>query len=313
MIATPYGTLPVFDAHTHFFSKSFYAGLAKQAGLGDDPAAIADVTKRLGWDAAPDDPAEVGRRWAAEFERHGVDGAVSIHTLPGSLEDAAKGVLAATGRLSGYVMVNPLVNTAATIVTRAATEFGFRGVALFPAMFGFPVTGEAAYAVFEVANKLRLNVFVHCGVLKVGFRAKLGMPSPFDGSVSDPLALRRPCAEFPHANFVIPHLGSGMFRELLMLADMAPNVYADTSSVAGWAKYLEGAPAPARVLRQAVDVMGARRLLFATDSTFFPRGWRRDVLDEHLRLFAEANLTDEQAAQILGGNLPQLLANRGDG
>ena len=44
------------------------------------------------------------------------------------------------------------------------------------------------------------------------------------------------------------------------------------------------------MLRQAVDVMGPDRLLFGTDSTCFPRGWRRDVFDAHLTVFEEAKL-----------------------
>jgi hypothetical protein len=33
-----------------------------------------------------------------------------------------------------------------------------------------------------------------------------------------------------------------------------------------------------------VEVIGAERLLLGTDSTFFPRGWRRDVFDAHLKV-----------------------------
>jgi len=156
-------------------------------------------------------------------------------------------------------------------------------------------------------------VFVHCGVLKVGFRTALGLPCPFDPQRANPLDLQRPAAEFKRINFIIPHLGSGYFRELLMLADAAPNVYADTSGVAGWARYLDGAPRPAQVLRQAVDVLGAGRLLFGTDSTFFPRGWRRDVFDQQLQIFREARLTDEQVAQVLGENLARLAGRAGHG
>jgi predicted TIM-barrel fold metal-dependent hydrolase len=61
------------------------------------------------------------------------------------------------------------------------------------------------------------------------------------------------------------------------------------------------------VLRQAVEVMGAGRLLFGTDSTFFPRGWRRDVFDQQMALFVEAGLSDEQVTRILGVNLAAMV------
>jgi predicted TIM-barrel fold metal-dependent hydrolase len=141
----------------------------------------------------------------------------------------------------------------------------------------------------------------------VGFRTKLGLPSAFDGMMANPLALQRPAAQYPRAKFVVPHLGSGMLRELLMLADQSPNVYADTSGFGGWAKYLDGAPGKAQMVRQAVEVMGAGRLLFGTDSTFFPRGWRKDVFDEQLKVFQEAGLSAEQVKQILSGNMERLL------
>jgi predicted TIM-barrel fold metal-dependent hydrolase len=307
MIPTPFGMLPVFDAHTHFFGRSFLAGLGKQLVLGADSSA--EVAKRLAWELPSDDPADVGRRWVAEMDRHGVDRMVSIHTLPGDLDSAGKGATASEGRLVGYVMINPLEPTAAQTVERAVTQFGFRGVALFPAMFGFSMNTDAVAPVLDVANRWRLNVFVHCGVLKVGFRAKLGLPCAFDGLVSNPLALQKPAAQFPDARFIIPHLGSGFFRELLMLADMAPNVYADTSGVGGWAKYLDGSPTPVQVLRQAITVMGAGRLLFGSDSTFFPRGWRRDMFDQQLRIFEEAKLSNDDVAKILGGNLSALLSD----
>ncbi|MEA2736670.1 MAG: uncharacterized protein QOE14_3121 [Humisphaera sp.] len=306
MIDTPSGPRFVFDAHTHFFDTTFLRGLGKPLGL-DGASAPAEVAGRLGWEPPADDPAETARRWVAEMDRHGVDRMVAIHTLPGDFDAAARGIAATSGRLAGYLMINPLAPGAAEQVKRAVTSLGFRGVALFPAMFRFSLLADAVYEIFQVANEHELNVFVHCGVLKVGFRTKLGLPSAFDATFANPLALQRPAAEFLRIKFIIPHLGSGLLRELLMLADQSPNVYSDTSGVAGWAKYLDGAPSPAVALRQAVDVMGAGRLLFGSDSTFFPRGWRRDVFDRQMELFAEARLSDEQVTQILGGNLAAML------
>lgn len=306
MISTPFGPAKIFDFHTHFFSRGFLAGLGKQLGLAADGAA-AEVAGRLGWDLPAEDPADAGRHWVSEMDRHGVDRMVSIHTLPGDLDGAGKGVAAAGGRLVGMVMVNPTAEGAVAAVERAADVYGFRGVALFPAMFGFAIRSDPVYAVLQAADKRGMFVFVHCGALKVGFRTKLGLASAFDGTLGNPPALQRPAAEFPNLNFILPHLGSGLFRELLMLADQAPNVYTDTSGIGGWAKYLDGNPTRAEVLRQAVDVMGARRLLFGSDSTFFPRGWRRDVFEQQLAAFAEAKLSNEDVALILGGNLERLL------
>ena len=304
MMQTPFGELMVFDAHTHFFSKSFYAKLGSVAGIREDSAA--EVARRLGWDSAPDDPTEITEKWIREMDQYGVDRIVAIHALPGDLDAAGQAVLASSERLAGYAMVNPKLPSAATSLEKAVKTYGFCGLALFPAMFHFDVRSDRVSQLLEIAHRYSLNVFVHCGVLKVGFGAELGVPANFDCTFANPLALQVPCATFPKAKFIVPHLGAGYLRELLMLADLAPNVYTDTSGFSGWARYLEGAPERHTVLRQAIDVMGADRVLFGTDSSFFPRGWRNDIFEQQMQVFQQAGVTAEEAGKILGQNLERL-------
>ena len=71
----------------------------------------------------------------------------------------------------------------------------------------------------------------------------------------------------------MPHFGAGYFREALMLADLCSNVYLDTSSTNSWMRYQAAHLTLRTVFRHALDVAGPERLLFGTDSSFFPRGW----------------------------------------
>src|SRR5688572_17461269 len=124
--AAPAPPHPILDAHTHFFGPAFHVALARQAGITGSPAEMAaGVARRLGWDPPPADDADTARRWVAEMDRHGVRRMVSMHTLPGDLESAARGIAAANGRLVGYAMVNPLADPAgaADAVARAVREF----------------------------------------------------------------------------------------------------------------------------------------------------------------------------------------------
>ena len=257
MVETPFGPRVLFDAHTHFFDATFLAGVGKQLGLGGDDAA-AEVAHGWAGRRRPD-PVDTAQRWIAEMDRQGVDRMVSIHTLPGDLgKSAARGIASAAGRLMGYVMVNPLAAGAVGAgQARRHVARVPRRRALSRRCFASRCWPTRSTRSFRSPTSTRLNVFVHCGVLKVGFRTKLGLP---DAHSMRPSRTRwrcnGPAAEFPRAKFIIPHLGSGLLRELLMLADQSPNVYSDTSGVGGWAKYLDGAPPPARVLRQAVEVMG---------------------------------------------------------
>jgi hypothetical protein len=150
-------------------------------------------------------------------------------------------------------------------------------------------------------------VYVHCGMLSVGFRKKLGLHSPFDMRYSNPVDLHSVALALPDLPFVIPHFGAGYLREALMLADLCPNIYFDTSSSNRWMRCEPSAIDLAGVFRRALDVVGPRRLLFGTDSSWFPRGWIRNVFDTQVQALVAAGVDADGARGILGGNLRALL------
>ena len=56
-----------------------------------------------------------------------------------------------------------------------------------------------------------------------------------------------------------------------------PNLHVDTSRSNAWTKYTPGLRL-VNVFRQALAVLGPERMLFGSDSSFFPRGWQHAVL-----------------------------------
>jgi uncharacterized protein len=152
-------------------------------------------------------------------------------------------------------------------------------------------------------------VFVHCGALSVGVRAKLGLPSQFDVRYGNPLDVHALAAEYPRVPFIIPHFGAGLLREALMLADLCPNVYLDTSSTNRWMAYHPGLTLTS-VFRQALDVVGADRLLFGTDSSFFPRGWNRQVHDVQVSAFDGLGVDESLRQRVFAGNFDRLFPQK---
>ena len=57
----------------------------------------------------------------------------------------------------------------------------------------------------------------------------------------------------------------------------------------------------------AMEYRVVDRLLFGSDSSFFPRGWNREVFDAQVATLEEIGVTSEDAARIFGGNLERLL------
>jgi predicted TIM-barrel fold metal-dependent hydrolase len=207
-------------------------------------------------------------------------------------------------RFYGYFMVDPQQPDLVTRIDAAARNRHLHAICLFPAMHRVPITDARLIPVLELATQHHLSVFVHCGALSVGIRHRLGLPSPFDMRLSNPLDLHPVANRFPQVRFVIPHFGAGMLRETLMLADLCSNIWLDTSSTNKWMAY-EGLDLRA-VYRRAIEVVGAGRLLFGTDSSFFPRGWHAVVFEAQVKALYELGIEAPAAIQIFGGNLQRL-------
>lgn len=291
----------ICDGHLHFLSPGFFAG------LGADKKAIA----ALGWEH-PESVEALAMRWVRELDSHRVDKAALIASLPGDADSVAKAVALNDARFVGFFMLDPTREDAIAYAQRALDE-GLRTICLFPAMHRYPLYDDRVARVFELAAGRRggtvepIAVFVHCGVLSVGIRKKLNLPSPFDMRFGNPLDLHTLALKYPAVSIVIPHFGAGMLREALMLADCCPNVYLDTSSSNSWIKYTPGLTLE-QVFRSALDVVGPGRLIFGTDSSFFPRGWHKIIYDQQRTVLNAIGIGEAVQKKIFGENFARLFA-----
>ncbi len=295
---------PLNDAHSHFFSPRFFATLAAQKGLvAEDPADA--VTRLLEWES-PQSVSALADRWRTELDRHRVARTALMASVPGDEASVAEAVARHPTRFVGYFMVDPTASDAEARVRETLTHPGMRVVCLFPAMQRYALDHpRVVRAVAATAAIPGTAVFVHCGVLSVGIRKKLGLPSRFEILHGNPLAVQRLAADFPTLPIIIPHFGAGYFREALMLVDTCANVYLDTSSSNAWMRYHPGLTL-ADVLRQALAVAGPDRLIFGTDSSFFPRGWQRPIYDQQRAALEGLGVDASVTNRIFGLNFDRL-------
>ena len=291
------------DVHCHFFSPQFFAALGREKGV-DSP--VRRVPELLGWEA-PGSVEARADRWVAELDRHGVGRAALIASVPGDEASVAAAVARHPSRFVGFAMVNPAAPDGLDRARRALAELGIRALCLFPAMHHYRLDDERVTRVFETAEQHRGVVFVHCGLLSVGARRRLGLPSRFDIRLGDPLAVAALAVRFPGVPVIVPHFGAGFFREALMAVDLAANVHLDTSSSNAWIRYHPGLTLE-QVFRAALDVAGPDRLLFGTDSSFFPRGWQRAVYDTERAALERLGCAPADLERIFGGNFERLFA-----
>jgi predicted TIM-barrel fold metal-dependent hydrolase len=291
------------DVHCHFLSTGFLEAIARQRGLNDTPA---ELCAELQWED-PGTAWSLADRWVQEMDANGVLRAALIASVPGDETSVAAAVARHPQRFVGFFMLNPAPDDALERTRRALGELKLRGVCLFPAMHLVPLTDDRVLRIVEVAaDHPGTAVFVHCGALSIGFRKKLGLPNRFDMRLGDPLGVAYLAATFPTVPFIIPHFGSGLLREALIAADTCRNIYLDTSSSNGWTRYIPGMTLQA-AYSQALHVAGPSRLLFGTDSSFFPRGWQSGVYESQRQLLDSLRVTPEDQELIFSGNFERLL------
>lgn len=255
---------------------------------------------------SPGSPEDLADRWISELDRHDIARCALIASVPGDEESVGRAVSRHPTRMVGFFMLDPTAPDAPSRAERALGELGLRAMCLFPAMQRYSLHDPRVRAVVDVAGRHPGTVvFVHCGALSVGIRKKLGLPSRFDLRCGDPLAVHALACDYPNQTFIIPHFGAGLFREALMAADLCPNLCFDTSSSNRWIAY-QPSLTLADVFGQTLKVAGPERLLFGTDSSFFPRGWNRAIYDDQVSALDSLGVDETDRGRIFSGNFDRL-------
>lgn len=292
----------VNDGHCHFFSRRFFDLLARQKGPGNDLKSVLDF---LEWED-PGPPTSLADRWIQELDHHQVGRVAIMASVPGDEDSVSQAVQRYPGRLVGFFMVDPHEVHPALRVEKMVDEKGLSCPCLFPAMHRFEICSRPVLEIFDaLSRREKTAVFVHCGVLSIGARSKLGLPSAFEMRYGNPTHLHHLALSFPNLPVIVPHFGAGFFREALMVADLCPNLLLDTSSSNQWIKYYSGLSLR-DVFRQALSVLGPERLLFGSDSSFFPRGWQRRIWETQASILDALGVSQQDQEQIFVKNFERL-------
>ncbi|MFX1415754.1 MAG: amidohydrolase family protein, partial [Promethearchaeota archaeon] len=261
--------IDVIDAHAHFITYS----VIKE--WFSDPEQLKQAQQRVAYRTdmtelkIPDEPWDTGELWIQELDRYGIS-AIGMMIGPESWDEFVEARRRHPNRFMGYANVNPANDDAAEVVKRAGRE-KFQGIKLYPSSWDFPVYDERVYPIYEEALKQKLLVILHFGIT-IGNQANLRFGNPLD--------IQKPAQDFPELNFMIAHFGAGFFREILMLFYQTNNVVVDSSGSNSWMQYLPYDLTVTKVFEKALKAGGACRIVFGTDSSFFPRGFRYNILEE---------------------------------
>lgn len=246
-----------------------------------------------------DDEMEAAERWYAECVRTGL-GRVVFATGGGN-ERLARVVAAHPDRFSGFAHHYIGEKDAAATLETAVREMGLSGYKILAPVVEKPLADKSYEQVFEVCHEYRLPVLVHFGILGGGGCGVVSGPN------LSPLALAETAQRFPHANFIVPHFGCGFTNELLQLCWASPNVYVDTAGNNLWTKWTMEQYTLEQLFGRFYATVGPGRILFGSDSEWFPRGFAGRYLMDQLRAVRGLNFPAADIRRIFRENALELL------
>ncbi len=235
-----------------------------------------DEAPAFGWFDPPEklipllDEAKVERAVVMSYRDASADDPAPLHYV-------ADAVSAHPERLVGFARLRPSADDSAVDLLRhAVTELGFVGLKLHPVSTFQPPAGAATVRLTRAAADLGVPVLFHCG----------------DEGMTTPSAIEGLARAVPEARIVLGHMG-GYFHaeEAIAVARRNPGILLETSAT----------PYPDRI-REAVETLGADRVLFGSDGPGAPpRLEVRKVLLSGLAERDRRRVLRENAVELLGG------------
>ncbi|RJQ55960.1 MAG: amidohydrolase [Actinobacteria bacterium] len=236
--------------------------------------------------------AEMAVRWCEELDRVGVDKAVFMSFVPDS-DYFRSFITARPRRIYACCTLDPTEPDAAEQL-ESEVAAGFVGLKLYPTNQCYRLSDRAARPVLEKAQELRIPVVVHYGV---------SVAPTSDLACADPIDLHPVARDLPELPFIIVHFGAGYLHEVLNLFYHCPNVYVDTSGTNNWRALLPYEMSLRDVFAKCLEVMGAERIIYGSDSGGVPSSYREWVLADQADIVENRlGLSEAEKRLLLRGN-----------
>ncbi len=293
----------IYDAHHHFFS---YEGLEKRAirmGYNNLEKMVKDMGERTKQIVELPDPdiTKFLEKWVKELDNKNVDKSM-IFPDWNDLKFVEMAMKHHPDRFIPFLMINPKEDGAFELLEEGYSKYGIKGFKLYPPLNYYHAYEEFLSPFYEFANDHKMLITYHMGI-SIGSMADIRYMNPADVS---PIA-----RDYSKTNFLFAHFATGYLQELLFLMYHVDNVYAETSSSNRWMDFMAFDINLQQVFERVIKASGTDHIIFGTDSTSFPRGWRKPIYDTQLAVCNAIGLNQEQVDQIFYKNLENLVSNVG--
>ena len=297
--------IPVFDFHCHFpVDGSYFPDYPDEPKVdfgSTDSRNYGEVWRKAfnfpKMEKSEDD-LTMAKKWIADMDEKHIEKVCWVSG--GGNERLKKIVDLYPDRFYGMAHHHPDAKDAAEQLEIAFRDYGMLGYKILGPQVYTSLSDPKYYPLWEICQKYNKPVLIHYGLLG----AAGGTPNGINIS---PMSIADASKHFPKVNFVVPHFGCTHMEDLLQLMWTRPNVWVDTSGSNQWIRWMPNRMNLEDVMRKFVETVGPERMLFATDSSWMPRGFAYIYLEEQQKIMRFLNLSEEQMHRFLHKNAEFLL------
>ncbi len=302
------GLFKIFDAHVHFYSNSYFRFLVKQKmNRLDINTELKNLAARGHIEIPGEDPIALAKRWIEVMDKWKIERLILFGSIPGDEDSVVKAVQAFPQRFTGFFTVDPNSNVLMENAEKRLKQHKLRGILLYPSLYHISVADPWLDPLYQLCEETGAVVFTQFGRLTMKTRDYAGIPLVVDEQYSNPKDLIPLAKKYPKIRFIIPHFGAGKFEETLEVGRACPNVYVDTAGSNSWMAEQASKPDLRQILQKTLQVFGAGRILFGSDSGMFPRGYRYDIVDNQTKLVQEMRIPIADGKKIFYENAAALV------
>lgn len=257
----------------------------------------------LEWDFPDPDHQEtdlttLAGRWAGEVDRYLLERVVFV--TGGGNENLSRTVALYPDKFIGFAHLDPLGPNSLNELHRCVDEYGFRGLKIISPRMNLPYDHPDLDPIWCFMAERELPIIIHFGLL--GHAGGI-VAHPY----INPLSAASIPSRFPEIPLVIAHFGCGYWQETLHLAWAFPNIHVDSSGSNQWMRWMPYPLDLESAFRKAYETMGPERIVFGSDSSWFPRGFSVRYLQDQIRICRQLNFPQEHLELIFSGNARRLL------
>ncbi|ACB85377.1 amidohydrolase family protein [Natranaerobius thermophilus] len=185
---------------------------------------------------------------------------------------------------------------------RGIEELGLSGHKMLAPFMERPFNDPEFEPFWKYLNDNKLPVIIHFGI--VGGPGGLATYKYIN-----PFSIFEVARSYPDIPIIIPHFGAGYFQEVLHLAWSLPNIYVDSSGSNQWLDWMVYDMSLKDVFKKSLKTLGPERMIFGTDSSWFPRGFSYKYLKVQWKILEDLGVSKKDQELFFSGNANRLLNN----